>query len=105
MIAHHCSSCGLLTNARGQCRECITRSEKARGSASKRGYGYRWQAIRAAQLEREPDCVVCGEPATDVDHITPREMGGSDEPSNLQSMCHAHHSAKTARQSSGWGRT
>ena len=37
--------------------------------------------------------------ATDVDHIIPaREYAGSFyDPSNFASLCHAHHSAKTAR--------
>jgi 5-methylcytosine-specific restriction endonuclease McrA len=43
----------------------------------------------------------CGEPATDVDHVLRKAAGGRDEETNLQSLCHSHHSAKTAREV-GW---
>lgn len=39
---------------------------------------------------------------TDIDHIKPRNMGGSEERVNLQGLCHQHHSRKTAVESSGW---
>jgi 5-methylcytosine-specific restriction protein A len=45
----------------------------------------------------------CGEPATDVDHVLRKAAGGADDDSNLQSLCHSHHSAKTAREV-GWHR-
>jgi 5-methylcytosine-specific restriction protein A len=41
--------------------------------------------------------------ASDVDHITPRSFGGSDDERNLQALCSTHHKRKTALQSSGWG--
>lgn len=54
-------------------------------------------------LRSDPLCVLClaeGRTtlATDVDHIVPRREGGSDEASNLQSLCHSHHSQKTGRE-------
>jgi 5-methylcytosine-specific restriction enzyme A len=33
-----------------------------------------------------------------VDHVVPLFMGGADAPSNLQSLCHEHHDAKTAAE-------
>jgi 5-methylcytosine-specific restriction enzyme A len=55
-----------------------------------------WRAARAGQLRREPNCGVCGRPATHVDHIRPRAEGGAAlDPSNLQSLCRPHHQAKT----------
>lgn len=53
-------------------------------------------------LRSDPLCVLClaeGRTtlATDVDHIVPRRQGGSDEASNLQPLCHSHHSQKTGR--------
>lgn len=40
-------------------------------------------------------CLVCGKPATDIDHIVP---GGGDAPKNLQPLCASCHLAKTADQ-------
>jgi 5-methylcytosine-specific restriction endonuclease McrA len=42
-----------------------------------------------------------GAPASaseEVDHIVPKKQGGTDDESNLQSLCKPHHSAKTARE-------
>lgn len=33
-----------------------------------------------------------------IDHIVPREQGGSNEDSNLQPLCNACHEAKTAAE-------
>jgi len=59
-----------------------------------------WRALRAAQLERYPWCAHCADihvrvPATQVDHIRSRKRGGTDDPSNLQSLCARHHAIKT----------
>jgi 5-methylcytosine-specific restriction protein A len=82
-----------------------------RGTASQRGYGARWRRLRDAFLQSNP---ICMDPsharagqvvaATDVDHITPKAQGGRDEWSNLQALCHACHSRKTASQDGGFGR-
>ncbi|MEG9303316.1 HNH endonuclease signature motif containing protein [Psychrobacter celer] len=37
-------------------------------------------------------------PATDVDHIINKAKGGSDDPSNLQSLCRKCHRSKTANE-------
>ena len=61
----------------------------------------RWRRIRSEQLAREPFCRICAAasiatPASDVDHIVPIAASGSfDDFSNLQSLCHEHHSQKT----------
>ena len=81
-------------------------------SATQRGYGARWRRLRAAYLAEHP---ICADPlghhagegrveaATDVDHIVARERGGTDEDRNLQALCHACHSEKTAREDGRWG--
>lgn len=76
---------------------------EARGSSSARGYGARWRRLRAMVLSQEPLCRACLErgattPATDVDHIRPRRLGGTDRRDNLQALCHACHSSKTGRE-------
>lgn len=97
------SGCPRPAVARGRCAEhaaqVTARIEQGRGNSTERGYGYGWQQRRAAFLKANPWCVVCGEKATDADHIVPKAMGGTDDDSNLQPMCHKHHSAKTMRES------
>ncbi len=36
--------------------------------------------------------------ATQVDHIVPKALGGTDDEPNLQAICSACHKAKTARE-------
>lgn len=70
-----------------------------------------WKRLRIEQLAKSPLCEwvyagdqrKCGRPAIVVDHIVPRESGGADHPDNFQSLCHSHHSKKTAIQT-GFGR-
>ena len=74
-------------------------------SASKRGYGSRWQKARKRYLEAHPLCVECYRQgqyvkATDVDHIVPHRGDPElfwDE-GNWQALCHSHHSMKTGAQ-------
>ena len=75
-----------------------------RGSASKRGYGHLWRKLRKTILQRDDYlCVACKQagrltPATDVDHIISKAKGGTDDPSNLQSLCRSCHQTKTANE-------
>lgn len=62
-------------------------------------------ALRPAQLLREPFCRECARLgtrtwATDVDHIRDHKGDWSlfTDPSNLESLCHSCHSRKTARE-------
>lgn len=84
----------------------ITEQDR-RGSAIQRGYGRRWRKLRLMVLARDPVCKHpgCNELATDVDHIVPKALGGTDAMDNLQGLCHAHHSAKTATEDGGFGNT
>lgn len=62
-----------------------------------------WAVARAQQLANEPLCRVCSAlgkttPAAEIDHIIPISQGGDwFNAENLQSLCKAHHSQKTAR--------
>lgn len=70
------------------------------GSASSRGYGSEWRALRVQVLQRDSWCRVCGvAPATHVDHVVPKARGGSDQMCNLQGLCQACHTNKTAQDS------
>lgn len=106
--------CPNLAISDGRCEEHAreyNRQREARlnrGSAASLGYGAQWRKTRAAFLKGHPWCEQCLTErryvtATEVDHQTPRKQGGTDAPGNLQALCKAHHSSKTARQSSGWG--
>lgn len=94
------------------CRNTVTKGrycdahraveQRQRGTSAQRGYDYRWQKIRALHLQEFPLCadpfnVHDGAPplATDVDHIQRKRDGGTNDPSNLQSLCHSCHSRKT----------
>jgi 5-methylcytosine-specific restriction enzyme A len=49
-----------------------------------------WRSLRAQVLTEEPNCALCGRPAVTVDHRLARAFGGSDERSNLRSLCAEH---------------
>lgn len=95
----------------GPARSLDARARTVRQAGSTaRGYGYRWQKFRRAWLAQHPLCVMCRNEgrvtaATDVDHVVPhrgdmrRFWAGP-----FQSLCHAHHSEKTAREDGGFGR-
>lgn len=63
-----------------------------------------WKRLKAEQLQKQPQCEICGDAATEVHHITPHN--GVEEvfydPYNLQSLCHACHLRATQRES--WDR-
>lgn len=61
----------------------------------------RWRDLRDRVLREQPVCAEedCVQPSTDVDHIVAVQDGGSAyDRSNVQGLCHEHHSAKTARE-------
>lgn len=71
-------------------------------SRHERGYGSAWVKTRANILKRDRHlCIPClmggrPTPATQVDHIKPKAKGGTDDPTNLQSICDDCHKLKTA---------
>jgi 5-methylcytosine-specific restriction protein A len=80
-----------------------------RRNSHQRGYTRKWAKIRRAHLFREPMCRHCAAngyvvAAEHVDHIVPLSRGGTHEPDNLQALCRACHSAKTATEDGGFGR-
>jgi 5-methylcytosine-specific restriction protein A len=88
-----CTVCGPEVEAQAY--------DRRRGTAAQRGYGARWQKRRGIFLRQHPLCAQCSAPATDVDHITPKRQGGSDDESNLQPLCATCHSRKTNREMRG----
>ena len=81
--------------------------DAVRGNRHQRDYGYEWEKKRARILKRDEGlCQPCLRMdrvtvATQVDHIIQRASGGSEEDSNLQSICLSCHKEKTARESTG----
>jgi 5-methylcytosine-specific restriction protein A len=57
-----------------------------------------WPRDRARVLREEPECRLCGAPATQVDHIVPLAQGGSRGRENLQAICAWCHRGKTGRE-------
>ncbi len=114
MIERPCFTPGCPTTTSGQfcaihAAEDAQRKQRLddRPSASKRGYGAKWQRKRKAFLKRPGNELChCGKPATDVDHI--EAVDGPQDPlfwdeGNWCPLCHGCHSAKTNRQDGGFG--
>lgn len=80
---------------------------RSKASRHARGYGKAWDRLRRQALQRDKGlCLHCKTegrfiPATDVDHIVRKADGGTDALGNLQSLCRAHHQAKTRGENSG----
>lgn len=80
--------------------------EAYRGGKSRheRGYGRPWDIRRARILERDKHlCQDCRDEgravkATTVDHIVAKAHGGTDDDSNLRSLCWPCHRKKTATE-------
>lgn len=80
-----------------------TRKIDERPSPAQRGYDSTWRAVRARFLKNNPLCEQCGEPATEVHHITPLSHGGTHDVGNLVALCKRCHSSITAQYGGGWG--
>jgi len=68
-----------------------------------------WRRIRESILRRDNfSCVECGKPCNrgeaDIHHLLPRSAGGSDEPSNLVTLCDGCHAAHHPKLSAGLAR-
>lgn len=76
-------------------------ADRQRGSRHERGYGSAWDRARARVLRRDAGicqaCLADGlvHQGTEVDHKLPKSQGGTDDDSNLQTICAARHRAKT----------
>ena len=90
-------------------RTTLWKGDSSRGSRHERGYGWEWEKLRAKILDRDEGlCQPCIEKgrtnlADQVDHRTPKSQGGTDDESNLQSICTPCHDEKTRREMRGGG--
>lgn len=81
-----CLVCGRPSSA-SRCPAHVLRNGSSRS----------WRRIRAQILALDGyRCQICGEPASEVDHIRRLADGGSDSPHNLRSLCRAHHAERHA---------
>jgi 5-methylcytosine-specific restriction enzyme A len=78
--------------------------DRRRPNSAARGYGRPWRKVRNAYLTAHPYCEApgCTELGVAVDHKLSRKRGGSDDESNLQSLCRHHHASKTATVDQRW---
>ena len=66
-------------------------------------YGSRWRSIRASVLSRDRHvCHYCGARANTVDHVIPKERGGTDAPENLVAACGRCNAGKKDRTVAEW---
>lgn len=125
------AGCGVLVrDGSGRCpahaRADASASDARRGTATERGYGYKWQQAREVFLRGHPVCHrhdLQGEvvAATVVDHVIPHKIKvarDSGDPvalakaeklfwdrKNWQALCKQCHDAKTATEDGGFGRS
>jgi len=77
---------------------------RVRPSSHKMGYGKKWDLMRREILIRDSfQCRACGRlcgnpKEAHVDHIIPKKLSGSNDPSNLQVLCSGCHAKKTNRE-------
>ncbi len=99
--------CPNRVTAQGKqyCVDHSTAAARNTPSRSTKSYDRNWQRLRKMHLNGSPLCVHCEAEgrvtiAQHVDHITPIAIDPSRrlDPSNLQSLCISHHSAKTRRE-------
>lgn len=112
MPPRRCSGCHRLVV--GRCLTCKQarrqRVDRRRGTATQRGYDWRWHKARTVYLQSHPLCIDClaadkTVPATVVDHIIPHRGDHElmwDE-ANWAARCKHHHDVKTAREDGGFG--
>ncbi|VVT49249.1 Phage-associated homing endonuclease [Kosakonia radicincitans] len=80
------------------------RQYKPGQSRHQRGYGSKWDVIRARILKRDKG--LCQEhlrkgqavAAACVDHIIAKANGGTDDDHNLEALCWRCHASKTGRE-------
>jgi 5-methylcytosine-specific restriction enzyme A len=106
MIATPCAVpyCPKLAEKRGRCVEHARQYERDRGTAAQRGYDAAWRRLRLAILARDPICrdeSGCLELSTEVDHILPKALGGTNELSNLRGMCRYHNRSRSFSKGRG----
>lgn len=72
-----------------------TRNPRCKAHTLRNGSTRTWRTLRAAILYRDAyRCALCPRGASEVDHVVPVADGGTDDPSNLRSLCHSCHATR-----------
>jgi 5-methylcytosine-specific restriction protein A len=103
-----CPTLTTATRCQRHTKEKRRREDKRRPNSKARGYNAKWERTRTRYLRNHPICEDtegCITKATDVHHLDglgPLGPKGHDH-TNLQALCHSHHSRVTAlEQKGGW---
>lgn len=97
-----CLDCPRLVASGSRCATCRSAANRARGSATERGYDSTHRRVRQLVLERDgwqcqirgPRCVGV---ADSFDHIIPKAAGGETTVENGQAACTPCNSGKRDR--------
>lgn len=92
MPNRRCLNCGTRQSHGTYCRDCTRRNGSTR----------EWRKIRAQILERDHHRCTWRGPAGQcpnrsqlhVDHVQPLADGGTNDPSNLRTLCQHHHAER-----------
>lgn len=84
-------------------------NQHERDPVSNKRYGRAWKRIRDRYIRAHPLCEECEKegrliPAEEVHHILPLSKGGSNETSNLMSLCKSCHSRITVESGDRWNK-
>ena len=103
-----CSSalCREYTTTSGRCDKHQRKpwASNEGKTSTQRGYGAAWRKVRATALKRDKHlCQVCLKQGRyiegrEVDHIINKAQGGTDNLTNLQTICTPCHKAKTTEE-------
>ena len=89
MALKPCLDCGRITTG-SRCPPCRRASPYQQHS---------WRQLSMLVVKRDGVCVRCGSTYyLAAHHITPRNEGGPDHPSNLEALCASCHGRLEARQ-------
>ena len=101
MTARWCPRC--QTPETGPCPRVRRATDAQRGTSAARGYDSKWRRFRDAVLHMDPICHDCEAEGhirmgSQVHHIHKLADGGARfDPANCMTLCHRHHSIRTAR--------
>tara|TARA_R100000656_G_scaffold32743_1_gene28292 strand:+ start:4057 stop:4392 length:336 start_codon:yes stop_codon:yes gene_type:complete len=84
-------------------RESIIKSTDIQNNFQSFYNSKRWRSLRNYYLSMNPLCKTCEEagycePGTDIDHVIPLRLGGTNNLDNLQTLCRSCHARKSGAE-------